>query len=148
MTYNQAGSRFLKRDGNRGGAGRTARYEAEDLMRLEIENAEAGKLQRRYARLAGFLFLGEIIVALGGGLILCHVVGNGTFVETAKRIAGSEHLYRAARSTAVIATLSSAVLAFALYATLKPFNNLLSLLAVLFSLEIHSWPWWYGCAAS
>ena len=82
-------------------------------MRLEIENAEAGKTQRKYARLAGFLFLGEIIVALGGGLILSHVVGHGTFAETAKRIAGSEHLYRAALSTAVMATLSSALLAFA-----------------------------------
>jgi hypothetical protein len=103
-------------------------------MRLEIENAEAGKTQRKYARLAGFLFLGEIIVALGGGLILSHVVGHGTFAETAKRIAGSEHLYRAALSTAVMATLSSALLAFALYATLKPFNNLLAQLAMIFSL--------------
>jgi hypothetical protein len=103
-------------------------------MRLEIENAEAGRTQRKYARLAGFLFLGEIIVALGGGLILSHVVGNGTFAETAKRIAGSEHLYRAALSTMVIATLTSALLAFALYATLKPVNSLLAQLAMIFSL--------------
>jgi hypothetical protein len=103
-------------------------------MRLEIENAEADKTQRTYARLAGFLFLGVIILALGSGFILSHVAGSGTFVETAKRIAASEHLYRAALAGAVIVSLSSALLAFALYATLKPVNSLLAQLAMIFSL--------------
>jgi hypothetical protein len=103
-------------------------------MRLEIENPEADKTQRKYARLAGFLFLGEIVIALGGGLLLDHVAGSGTFAETAKRIAASERLYRAALSTVVIVTLSSALLAFALYATLKPVNSLLAQLAMIFSL--------------
>ena len=57
-------------------AGRTARYEAEDRMRLEIENAEADKTQRTYARLAGFLFLGVIIIALGGSFVLSRVAGS------------------------------------------------------------------------
>ncbi len=103
-------------------------------MRLEIENAEAAKTQRRYARLAGFLFLGVIIIALGGGLILSHIAGSGTFAETAKRIAASERVYRLGLSTVVIATLSSALLAFALYATLRPVNSLLAQLAMIFSL--------------
>jgi len=87
-------------------------------MRLEIENAEANKTQRTYPRLAGFLFLGVIIAALGSGFILSPVTGSGTFAESARRIAASERLYRLALSTGVLASLSSALLAFALYATL------------------------------
>jgi Domain of unknown function (DUF4386) len=103
-------------------------------MPSRIGSVEAGKTRRKYARLAGFLFLGEIIIALGGGLILSHIAGSGTFAETASRIAASEHLYRLGLSIAVIATLSSALLAFALYATVRPFNSLLAQLAMIFSL--------------
>jgi RsiW-degrading membrane proteinase PrsW (M82 family) len=120
-------------DGRRIGR-RAERYEAEDRMRSGIEHAETDNTQRRYARLAGFLFLVEIILALGSGFILSHIAGSGTFTETAKRIAASEHLYRAALSVVVIVTLSSVVLAFALYATLKPVNRLLAQLAMIFSL--------------
>lgn len=101
-------------------------------MRLEIENAEAHKTQRTYARLAGFLFPGVIIAALGSGFILSHVAGSGTFAESARRIAASERLYRLALSTGVFASLSSALLAFALYATLKPVNSLLAQLGMIF----------------
>src|SRR5215813_3730221 len=102
-------------------------------MRLGIENAEANKTQRTYARLAGFLFLGVIITALGSGFILSSIAGSGTFAETAGRIAASERLYRVALSTGVLASLSSVLLAFALYATLKPVNSLLAQLAMIFS---------------
>ena len=104
-------------------------------MRLAIENAEGEKVQRTYARLAGFLLLAVIVVALGSGVVLSHVAGSGTFAETAKRIAASEHLYRAALSAAVIVSLGSASLAFALYATLKPVNSLLAQLAMILTLE-------------
>lgn len=104
-------------------------------MRLEIDNAEAGKAQRTYARLAGILFLGVILIALVGGSILSRVAGSGTFAETAARIAASERLYRVALSTVLIATLSSTLLAFALYATLRPVNRLLAQLAMIFSLN-------------
>jgi len=103
-------------------------------MRLEIENAAAHKTQQTYARLAGFLFLAVIIIALASGFILDHVAGSGTFLETAKRIAASERLYRAALSMVVMVSLSSALLAFALYATLRPVNSLLAQLAMIFSL--------------
>lgn len=103
-------------------------------MRLEIGNSTSDKTQRTYARLAGLLFLAVIILALGGGFILSHVAGSGTFAETAKRIAASERLYRVGLSTVVLVTLCSALLAFALYATLKPVNTLLAQLAMIFSL--------------
>ena len=104
-------------------------------MRLEIQDAEAGKTKRTYARLAEVLFLGVILLALAGGFILSRVAGSGTFAQTAARIAASERLYRAALSTVLIVTLSSTSLAFALYATLRPVNRLLAQLAMVFSLE-------------
>jgi hypothetical protein len=104
----------------------------DDLMRQKIENAGADDTQLRYARLAGFLFLGEIVLALGSGFVLSHIAGSGTFAETTKRLVPSEHLYRAALSTLVIVTLSSAVLGFALYATLNPVNRLLTQLGMIF----------------
>jgi hypothetical protein len=104
-------------------------------MRLEIKNGEPGKTQRTYARLAGVLFLGVILVAFVGGSILSRVAGSGTFAETAARIAASERLYRVALSAVLIATLSSTLLAFALYVTLRPVNRLVAQLAMIFSLE-------------
>jgi hypothetical protein len=121
-------------------------YQIGYQMPLEIEHAEPDKTQRRYARLAGFSFLGEILIALGGGLILFRVAGNGTFSETAIRIAASERLYRLGLSVGVSATLSSALLAFSLYATLKPVNSLLAQLAMIFSLGDSFL--WFGCAPS
>jgi len=104
-------------------------------MKLGIEDAQGERTQRIYARLAGFLLLWLIINGLGGSLIFSYVAGSGTFEETAKRIAASERLYRVALSSQVIETLSAVLLAFALYATLKPVNNLLAQLAMIFILE-------------
>ncbi|MGD0303305.1 MAG: DUF4386 domain-containing protein [Candidatus Acidiferrales bacterium] len=105
------------------------------LVRSSIENnANANRTRQRYARLAGFLYLCEIVLALGSGFVVTRIAGNGTFSETARRIAASEHLYRAALSVVVIVTLSSAVLAFALYVTLRPVNSLLAQLAMIFCL--------------
>jgi hypothetical protein len=115
-------------------------------MRLAIENAEGEKPQRTYARLAGFLLIAVIVIALGSGVVLSRVAGSGTFAETAKRIAASEHLYRAALSAAVIVSLGSALLAFALYATLKPVNSLLAQLAMIFTLEDSFLAWSFECA--
>jgi len=104
-------------------------------MESEIDRAEASRAQRTYARLAGSLFLAEIIVALAGGLILSRVAGSGTFAGRVMRIAASEHLYRMGLSMMVIVSLGSALLAFALYATLRPVNRLLAQLAMIFALE-------------
>lgn len=103
-------------------------------MRPAIENAEHYKTQRTYARLAGFLLLAVIVLAFSAGLIVSSVAPGGTFAETARRIAASQHLYRAGLSTVVVVSLSSTLLAFALYATLKPVNSLLAQLAMIFCL--------------
>src|SRR5215813_8765332 len=106
-----------------------------DRMKFGIEEAHGERTQRIYARLAGFLLLWLIINGLGGTLIYSRIEGKGTFAETAKRIAASERFYRVALSTEVIETLSAVLLAFALYATLKPVNSFLAQLAMIFSLE-------------
>jgi Domain of unknown function (DUF4386) len=104
-------------------------------MGLAVEKTEAEKTQRTYVRLAGSLFLGVILIALVGGSILSPIPGAGSFAETAARITSSERLYRVALSTVLIATLSSTLLAFALYATLPPAYSLLAQLALIFSLN-------------
>jgi hypothetical protein len=103
-------------------------------LRSASEKAEASHAQRTYARFAGILFLGAIILAIAGGAILSHIAGDGTFAETAARIAASERSYRVALATVVIVSLSSFLLAFALYVTLKPVNSLLAQLGMIFSL--------------
>jgi len=80
------------------------------------------------------LFLWLIITGLGGALTISHIVGSGTFAEAAKRVVASEHLYRVALSSELIETLSAALLAFALYVTLKPVDKLLAQMAMYFRL--------------
>ena len=103
-------------------------------MQPEIGAGDGKNTQRRYGRLAGCLYLGVITIALSGGVMLSRIAGSGTFAETAQRIATSEHLYRTALSTAVVASISSALLAFALYATLRTVNGLVAQLVMIFSL--------------
>jgi hypothetical protein len=98
------------------------------------EIAEVNQAQRTCARLEGILMLGAILIAIGGGAILSNIAGNGNFAETAARIAASEGLCRVALSMVLIVTLSSTLLAFALYVTLKPVNSLLAQLGMIFTL--------------
>jgi hypothetical protein len=74
------------------------------------------------------------VLALGSGVALSSIAGNGGFAVTATRIAASERWYRVALSCVVIVTLSSSLLAFALYVILNPVNGLLSQLGMIFSL--------------
>lgn len=103
-------------------------------MTFEMKYSPAERTQRTYARLAGFLFLWLIITGLAGLIISSRIAGSGTFAETAKRIVASEHLYRLALCLELIETMSAALLAFALYVTLKPVDNLLAQIAMYFRL--------------
>ncbi len=104
------------------------------MTEIAIENTSMERTQRIYARVAGFVFLWLIITGLGGTLIISHIVGSGTFAETAKRVVASEHLYRVALALELIETLSAALLAFALYVTLKPVDTLLAQIAMYWRL--------------
>lgn len=103
-------------------------------MPAETKQTDAMAVQQKYARLAGFLFLFVLALAFAAGSLASRIEGAGAFEETASRIVASQHLYRAALSVVVIVSLGSAVLAFALYATLKAANTLLAQLALIFSL--------------
>lgn len=104
-------------------------------MAISAEWGLAERTQRIYSRVGGFLFLWLIVNAGGATLIIMNIGVGGNFEETAARIAASERLYRVALSGGVIETLSSVLLAFALYATLKKVNSLLALLGMVFGLQ-------------
>src|SRR5262245_26976068 len=91
----------------------------------------AKRIQRFYARLAGVVLIWLMINGLVSIFILSRITGNGTFTEMAIRIAASERLYRVALSGLVIENLSGALLAFALYVTLKPVNSVLAILGMI-----------------
>src|SRR5436189_890150 len=100
------------------------------MAQIAAEYGTTEKTQRIYARLAGLLFLWLIITGVAGLFVGSHIRGSGTFTETAKRVVASEHLYRFALSMELIETLSAALLAFALYVTLKPVDKLLAQFAM------------------
>src|SRR5262249_50701547 len=83
---------------------------------------------------SGFLFLWLIITGLAGLLTESQILGSGDFAAAARRVVASEHLYRLALSSALIETMSAALLAFSLYVTLKPVDSLLAQLAMYFRL--------------
>jgi len=99
-----------------------------------MEDSPTKRTQRIYARVAGFLFLWLIITGLAGALTISHIAGSGPFAETAKRVMASEHLYRVALASELIETLSTVLLAFALYVTLKPVDKLLAQIAMYWRL--------------
>jgi hypothetical protein len=104
------------------------------LKEIEMTTSDIEQSQIRYARLAGFLFLWLIITGLAGMLTISHIVGSGTFAEKAQRVVASERLYRVALSSELIETLSALVLAYALYATLRPVDKLLAQMAMYWRL--------------
>ena len=104
------------------------------MAQIGMEDPSAERTQRIYARIAGFVYLWLIVTGLAGLLTISHIVESGTFAETAKRIAASEHLYRVALSRELIETLSAVLLAFALYVTLKPVDRLLAQIAMYWRL--------------
>src|SRR5262249_34215595 len=88
--------------------------------------------------LRAFCSYGRSSLDSAAPLLLSRIEGNGTFAETAKRISESERLYRVVLSSAVNVPLSAALLAFALYVTLKPVNSFLAQLAMIFNLLVSS----------
>ena len=89
------------------------------MTQIRMEDSSTARTQRIYARIAGFLYLWLIITGLAGALTISHIVGSGTFTETAKRVVASERWYRVALSSELIETLSAVLLAFALYAVIR-----------------------------
>ena len=100
------------------------------MTQIGIEYSPTERTHRAYARLAGFLFLWLIFTRLTGLIIMSRIVGSGTFPQTAQRVIASEHLYRFALCFELIETMSAALLALALYVTLKPVDKHLAQFAM------------------
>src|SRR5438445_7459773 len=113
---------------------RRAAVRSDAMTQIRMEDSSTERTQRIYARVAGFLYLWLIITGLAGALTISHIVGSGTFAETAKRVVASERLYRVALSSELIETLSALLLAFALYVTLKRVDKLLAQMAMYWRL--------------
>lgn len=99
-----------------------------------MKDSTAEGTQRRFARIAGFMYLWLIVTDMAGALTISRIVGLGSFAETARRVRASEHLYRVALCSELIECLSVVLLAFALFVTLKPVNKLLAQIALYWKL--------------
>jgi hypothetical protein len=80
--------------------------------------------EKRYARLAGVLFLWLIVAGIGGMFLMTVVARGGTFAEKAQRIAEWEHVYRTGLVIELSASMSGLLLAFVLYVLLRPIDEL------------------------
>ncbi len=99
-----------------------------------MASSDTGQSQIRYARLAGFMYLFVTAVDLLGMFITGRFRVPGNFAETAHRVMGAELLYRAGLSAELIGSLCTVFLAMRLYGAVKPLNNNLALLALVFRL--------------
>jgi len=89
--------------------------------------------QNAFARFAGLMYLFTIFDD-AGVVIVSRISGTGSFLDSAHRIAGSETLFRMGILFGLIGTMSTVVLAVALYVTLKQVDMNLAMTALLFRL--------------
>jgi hypothetical protein len=100
----------------------------------EMTSFENERTQIRYARLAGFMYLFIMAAYLLRAFIASRFEVPGNLVETAHRIKGAELVYRIGLSLGILETLCAVLLAMGLYVVVKPINNNLALLALIFEL--------------
>ncbi len=99
-----------------------------------MTSSEIEKSQISYARLAGFMYLFVNAAYLLGLYIVSRFQVAGNFAETAHRIMGSEQLYRIGLCSELMGGLCTVFLAMGLYVAVKPVDNNLALLALVFRL--------------
>jgi hypothetical protein len=87
-----------------------------------------------YARLGGMLYLVIIVLGIFSELFVRDtLVVSGDAPATAAKIMGSEELWRFSIASGLVMLICAAVLAIILYYLLRPVNNYIALLAVLFN---------------
>ena len=84
------------------------------------------------ARVAGLMYLAVLVLDIAGSAIVSAVGGSGGFGDVSHRIAASEVLYRLGLCLGLAGSLSTVLLAVALYLTVKSFDANLALVALLF----------------
>jgi hypothetical protein len=98
------------------------------------QNASVRDTQMFYARLAGFVYLLLIVMYMSGEFIIAGTVGDGDFAAAARNAGASAHLYRLALALQVLTPLCTIALAYGLYVAVKPVNERLAQMALLFRL--------------
>jgi hypothetical protein len=88
--------------------------------------------QRAYARLAGFMYLVVLASSIAGLIVTSSVDAGVDFAERSARIAASEALFRVGLVLALVGSLSTVLLAVALYVTVRPVDRNLALVGLLF----------------
>lgn len=91
-------------------------------------------LQIRYARIAGFVYLLLIVLYMGGAFLISRTVGTGNFAQRLEYVAQGQTLYRFGLVLQLLASVFTVLLAYALYAVLKPVNEGIARLAMYFRL--------------
>jgi len=99
-----------------------------------MEDSSTENTQIRYARLAGFMYLFVIVAYLLGMFITSRFGVSGNFDGTVHGAVGSELLHRIGLSCGLIGSLCTVFLAMSLYGAVKPIDNNLALLAMVFRL--------------
>ena len=99
-----------------------------------MKSAQAVETQMRYAKVAGFVYLLLIVLFMSGDFTISHIIGSGSFTDSIKNIVAGERIYRVALSLELLTSVCSVVLAYALYATLRPVNENLATMAMYWRL--------------
>lgn len=98
------------------------------------QTTTAEQTQIFYARVAGFVYLLLIVLYMSGQFLISGIVGDNDFAATAQNVVTSEHLYRTALVLQLITTVSTVVLAYALYVAVRPANERLAQMAMFWRL--------------
>lgn len=88
--------------------------------------------QRAYARLAGFMYLFVLATSITGLIVTSSVATGPGFAERSAQIVASESLFRVGLVLALVGSLSTVLLAVALYVTVRPVDKNLALVGLLF----------------
>lgn len=95
-----------------------------------MAEAPSERTRRTWARIAGFCFLLQMVAFIVGEVGTSMIAGSGDLAEVARRVMGSEPLYRAALTSTALGALTLVVLAHSLYVLLEPVNRRLAQLAL------------------
>lgn len=104
------------------------------LRIYEMKNSARMQTQIRFARIAGFVYLLLIVLFMSGEFTISHIVGSGELADKVQHIRAGETLYRIALSFEMLSSVCTVVLAYALYATLRPVNENLARMALYWRL--------------
>ncbi len=88
--------------------------------------------QRKFARVAGLMYLGVIVFGIAGQVVRMGFIEPDDATETANNIMANEIKFSAANVSWLISEMFFLFLGLALYVVLKPVNKILASLVVLF----------------